>query len=61
MTDRPPPATEANDRALLPLLNELARLEDLLEEMTDLDVSSRAEVEIRLAALNREIDVRSDA
>jgi len=44
------------DRELLPVLEELDRLEDLLEEMTDLGVSSRADVERRIAELNTRVD-----
>ena len=50
--DRPPDP----DRELLPILEELDRLEDLLEEMTDLGVASRADVERRLADLNARVD-----
>ena len=46
----------AADQALYPVLDELDRLEDLLEEMADLGVSSRAEVERRIAELNARID-----
>ena len=46
----------AADKALYPVLDELDRLEDLLDEMTDLGVSSRADVERRIAELNARID-----
>jgi hypothetical protein len=49
------------DAALYPLLDELDRLEDLLEEMDDLGVASRADVERRMADLNDEIDRLSGA
>lgn len=49
------------DAALYPLLDELDRLEDLLEEMDDLKVASRADVERRMAELNAEIDRLSGA
>ena len=45
---------------LLPLLEELDRLEDLLEEMEELGVGSRADVERRLAELNARVDEMSD-
>ncbi len=45
---------------LLPLLEELDRLEDLLEEMEELGVASRADVERRLADLNARVDEMSD-
>ncbi len=45
---------------LLPLLEELDRLEDLLEEMEELGVASRADVERRLADLNARVDELSD-
>ena len=48
------------DRELLPVLAELDRLEDLLEEMTDLGVSSRADVERRIAELNARVDDAED-
>jgi hypothetical protein len=47
------------DAADYPLLDELDRLEDLLEEMADLGVESRAEAERRMAELSAEIDRRS--
>ena len=45
---------------LLPLLEELDRLEDLLEEMEELGVSSRADAERRLAELNARVDELPD-
>ena len=44
------------DRALYDVLEELDRLEDLLEEMTELGVTSIADIERRLADLNARID-----
>ena len=44
------------DRALYPVLEELDRLEELLEEMTELGVTSIADIERRLADLNARID-----
>ena len=38
------------------LLDELDRLEDLLEEMDELGVASRADVQRRLAELNARVD-----
>ena len=38
------------------LLLQLERLESLLEEMEELGVSSRAEIEARIAALNEKLD-----
>lgn len=61
MTTSPSPSGELHGRDLYHLLNELDRLEELLEEMTDLHVSSRADIELRLLALNREVDERTDA
>ncbi len=52
---------KAIDAALYPLLDELDRLEDLLEEMDDLKVESRADVERRMAELNDAIDRLSGA
>ncbi len=49
------------DGALYPLLAELDRLEDLLEEMADLKVASRPDAEQRMAELNAEIDRLSGA
>lgn len=51
----------STDASLYPLLDELDRLEDLLEEMDDLKVASRADVERRMAELNDEIDRHSGA
>ncbi len=45
---------------LYALLQELDRLEDLLEEMTDLGVDSRAEAERRMADLNARVDQLPD-
>lgn len=44
------------DRPLLQLLEELDRLEDLLEEMDELGVGSRGDVERRMAELNARVD-----
>ena len=44
------------DREILPVLEELDRLEDLLEEMTELGVSTRTDVERRIAELNARVD-----
>ncbi|CAA9560073.1 MAG: hypothetical protein AVDCRST_MAG19-1724 [uncultured Thermomicrobiales bacterium] len=60
MTARPTKNVEPQDRDLYSLLEEMDRLEDVLEEMTELGVASRSEIELRLAALNREVDERSD-
>ena len=49
------PPTDS-DREILPILEELDRLEDLLEEMTDLGVSTRADVEHRIVELNARVD-----
>lgn len=46
----------ARDAAAYPLLTELDRLEDLLEEMDDLKVATRDDIEHRMAKLNAEID-----
>lgn len=48
----PDPAAKELDR----LLTELSRLEDLLEEMLSLGVSSATEVAARLALLNARLD-----
>ena len=59
MSSRGPAGAGMGD-PLLPLLEELDRLEDLLEEMAELNVSSRADVERRLAELNARVDELSD-
>lgn len=43
------------------LLVELDRLEELLEEMAELGVASRAEAEAKLAELNRRVDEADEA
>ena len=56
-TNGPEPPSEALSR----LLDELDRLEDLLEEMDELGVTTRAEVEARIAALESQVaDVLPD-
>ena len=47
---------EPNDDELYRLLDELDRLEDLLEEMDELGVSSRSDVERRMADRNARVD-----
>lgn len=59
MTDSTTPPYAA-DRETLRLLQELDRLEELLEEMSDLAVWSRVEVEERLARLNARLDELPD-
>ena len=54
------PTDPSRDRALYPVLEELDRLEDLLEEMTDLGVTSRADVERRIAELNARVDATEE-
>jgi len=44
------------DDTLAPLLDELARLEDLSEEMRDLGVTSLEDIERRMVELNRQVD-----
>jgi hypothetical protein len=58
MADPPSPQSESPPprRDLYPVLDELDRLEELLEGMTELGVDTRADVERRLAELNREVD-----
>jgi hypothetical protein len=55
----PTGGAESDDLYLL--LEELDRLEDLLEEMADLGVASREEVEQRMTALNVRVDELSGA
>ena len=50
-----PPNLEGSQPNLYPLMEELDRLEDLLEEMDDLEVTSRRDVERRLAELHDEV------
>ena len=44
------------ERTLYPLLDELDRLEELLEEMAELGVASVADIERRIAELNAQVD-----
>ncbi len=53
---RPAAVPDPADQELYALLDELDRLEELLEEMTDLGVSSRADAERRIAELNAKVD-----
>ncbi len=61
MTDRRPydPNGDA-DKETYALLDELDRLEELIEEMDALGVTSRSEAEQRLAELNVRVDGLSD-
>ena len=59
MTDRATTGDDSADRETYGLLDELDRLEELLEEMDALGVSSRADVERRLTELNARIDDRA--
>ncbi len=56
MPSRDLPSANADSDDLYPLLDELDRLEEILEAMTDLGVSSRADVERRMAELNQRVD-----
>lgn len=51
-------ATNPNpqEQELIELLTQLDRLEELLDEMADLDVTSREEAERRIAELNARVD-----
>ena len=62
MTDRRPSDASgaAVDKETYALLDELDRLEELIEEMDALGVSSRLEAEQRLAELNVRVDGLSD-
>ena len=51
---------EPNEDRLYALLDELDRLEDLVEEMDDLGVSSRDEIERRMRELNAQVDQLTD-
>ena len=50
------PEQDRQGGELYALLEELDRLEDLLEEMTELGVESRAEAERRMSDLNTRVD-----
>jgi hypothetical protein len=52
-------SSDPTDADLYQLLDELDRLEELLEDMADLGVTSVADVERRIAELNAEVDARS--
>ena len=56
MPPRDHPPAESEERVLQPLIEELDRLEDLLEEMEELGVLDRADIERRLAELNARVD-----
>ena len=51
-----PTRTQAEERDLVILLQELDRLEELAEEMTELGITSRDDVERRMAELNARVD-----
>src|SRR5687768_15091098 len=52
-----PRSTPSPDAELYALLDQLDRLEELLEEMDELGVASRADAERRLADLHAQVDV----
>lgn len=60
MTDPSLPQPAPAGRDLYPVLEELDRLEELLEGMTELGVESRNDAERRLAELNRLVDEHPD-
>jgi hypothetical protein len=51
-----PNANSGPDDELFALLDELDRLEELIEDMNDLGVNSRAEAEARIVVLNDLVD-----
>lgn len=51
------PDPTGNPAHLAPLYDELDRLEELLEDMTELGVQTRDEAEARIVTLNRRIDL----
>ena len=51
-----PSAGSGPDDELFALLDELDRLEELLEDMDDLGVNSRVEAEARIVVLNEFVD-----
>lgn len=54
------PDRPGTDAKLYGLYDELDRLEELIEDMGALDVTSIAEAEQRIAALNDQIDAAED-
>ena len=60
MTPRDPGAADQDGEDLYPLLDELDRLEELLEEMEELGVASRADIERRMAELNARVNELSE-
>lgn len=49
--------SDQDEQKLFALLDELDRLEGLLDEMQDLGVSTIDEIEERISALNADVDV----
>ena len=60
MTPRDPGADAPAGENLYPLLDELDRLEELLEEMEELGVASRDDIELRMAELNARVNELSE-
>ena len=56
MPRKPPAGVDPHQGELYALLDELDRLEELIEEMDDLGVASRADAERRLAELHARVD-----
>ncbi len=48
--------TGETEKQLFDLYDQLDRIEELLEDMSDLGITSQAEAETRLAELNAKID-----
>jgi len=59
MPNANPGANLAPDDDLLALLDELDRLEELIEDMDDLGVTTREQAEARIASLNLKVDAMS--
>jgi hypothetical protein len=59
MANAKPGSNHKPDDELFALLDELDRLEELIEDMDDLGVSSREQAELRIASLNLQVDALS--
>jgi hypothetical protein len=55
-TNRPPSSTPESRGNLYRMLEELDRLEELLEDMNELGVASRAEAEARMRELEEQVE-----
>lgn len=60
MGRRSDPETHRESERFLALLRELDQLEDLLDDMDELGIETRSDLERRIAALHEQVDALDD-